>query len=49
MSAGLYQNVPHRPIENGIIRRCSLVGLGMAFLRSCVTKGWALRSQMPKP
>jgi hypothetical protein len=43
------ENDPHRLIGSGTIRRCGLVGVGVALLEDCVTEGWALRPQMLKP
>ena len=37
------------PIGAGTIKRCGLVGIGVALLEEVYHCGWALRFQMPKP
>ena len=47
---GLNKNGPHGPIGSGTIRRCDLVGVGVALEEGGVSLwGWALRFQMLKP
>jgi hypothetical protein len=52
---GLNRNRPHRlmclntwPMGSGIIRRCGLVEVGVAWLEE-VPRGWTWRSQKLKP
>ena len=40
---GLNKNGPYRPVGSGTIRRCGLVGIGVALLEEVCHRGWALR------
>lgn len=44
---GLSENGPQRSIENGTIRRCDLVGVGVSLLEEVCE--WALWFQTLKP
>jgi hypothetical protein len=45
---GLNENGPHRPIGRSLIRRCGLVGVGVALLEKVCYWRLALRFQMLK-
>jgi hypothetical protein len=46
---GLNKNGSHRPIGSGTLRRCGLMGVGVALLEEVCHWGWALRFQILKP
>lgn len=48
---GLHENDPHRPLQNGTVRKLDLdlVGVSVSLLEKVCHRGWALRFQQLKP